>query len=227
MKILIIEDDRVIADYLELLLRDKGFYVTIAGDGEEGLDQALRGIYDLLIVDVMVPKIDGYEVTLRLRQKNYHIPIILLSEKCGEEERIRGLTVGSDYHLPRVFNTEELLSSVKLLLRRREKMTDTLTMGNTTLDLLTGIMVCGRRSVRLPPKEFMIMRILMRSKDTVVSKERILAQVWKDDSGTEESYVEAYVFLLRKKLSSIHSDIKIMTFRGLGYCLEVREECLV
>lgn len=223
MKILIIEEETAVAGRLKVQLEEKGFAVKIIRDGETGLDYALSGIYDLVILDADLPGLDGYELTRKLRQKNYNMPIVMLSAECGPKERVYGLTVGADYHLAKEFDTDELLSCVYSLICRQEKRVGQLMMGNISLDLPTGTMLCGRRSVHLSQKRLLIMRSLMRDKNDIISKERLLEQIREYDSGAAEGCVGDNIFLLRKNLSSIGSNVKIMTFRGLGYCLEICE----
>ncbi len=221
MKILIIEDDRMLADSLKDMLAKKGFDVEAVYDGEDGADYARMGVYDLLILDVMMPKMNGFEVARYVRAKRCSTPILMLTAKSGIEDRIEGLNAGADYYLTKPFDTRELLACINALLRRQGSEVDELVFGNTALDLSTGMLVCGEKSIRLSAKEFDVMRLLMQSKEKNLSKEVILARVWGYDSDAVENHVEVYVGFLRKKLLSIGSDIKIDAIRKLGYHLEV------
>ena len=225
MKILIIEDERLLADSLKELLEKKGFEVEIACDGETGRDYAETGIYDLLILDVMMPKMDGYQVTKKVRASRCTTPILMLTAKSSVEDRIYGLNCGADYYLTKPFDSRELLACINALLRRQGSQVDELVYGNTSLDLGSCMLVCGSKSVRLSAKEFDVMRYLMQSQERVLSKETILAKVWGFDSNAVENHVEVYIGFLRKKLQSIGSNVQIVSIRRLGYHLEVAEKC--
>ena len=225
MKILIIEDEVLLADSLMTRLEKKGFQVEVAYDGETGEEYAQLGIYDLLILDVMMPKMDGYAVARQVRAKRCSTPILMLTARSGLEDRIAGLNAGADYYLTKPFDTRELLACVNALLRRQGTQVDELTYGNTALDLSSGMLVCGEQTVRLSSREFDIMRFLLQSRGSNLSKEVLLARVWGYDSNAVENHVEVYVGFLRKKLQSIGSNIRIVAIRRLGYHLEVSEEC--
>ena len=225
MKILIIEDEVRLADSMAALLRQKGFEAEAVYDGEAGADYALSGVYDLLILDVMLPKIDGFTLARSLRAQHLGTPILMLTARSGLEDRITGLNAGADYYLPKPFDSRELLACINALLRRQGSQVDELTFGNTALDLSTGILVCGERSVRLSAKEFDVMRCLLQAGERNLPKEVILARVWGYDSNAVENHVEVYVGFLRKKLASIGSNIRIEAIRKLGYHLEVAEPC--
>ena len=225
MKILIVEDERLLADSLKTLLEKKGFQVEAVYDGETGEEYAQLGVYDLLILDVMMPKLDGYELARRVRASRCGVPILMLTARSALEDRVQGLNAGADYYLTKPFDSRELLACINALLRRQGSQVDELTLGNTALDLATGMLVCGERSVRLSAKEFDVMRSLLQAGGANLSKESILARVWGYDSNATENHVEVYVGFLRKKLASIGSDIKITAIRRLGYHLEVDEPC--
>ena len=225
MKILIIEDEVRLADSLKALLQQKGFDGEVCHDGESGTDYALLGIYDLLILDVMMPKMDGYQVAHQVRSQRCSTPILMLTAKSSLEDRIAGLNAGADYYLTKPFDSRELLACINALLRRQGNQVDELTYGNTALDLSTSMLICGQNSIRLSAKEFDIMRFLLQSKDKNLSKEVLLARVWGYDSNAVENHVEVYVGFLRKKLQSIGSNIRIAAIRRLGYHLEVERSC--
>ena len=225
MKILIIEDEKLLADSLKALLEKKGFDVECVYDGEIGAEYAETGVYDLLILDVMMPKMDGFEVARSVRAKRCGTPILMLTARSGLEDRIRGLNAGADYYLTKPFDSRELLACVNALLRRQGNQVDELSLGNTSLDLSSCTLICGENSVRLSAKEFDVMRFLLQSKDSVLSKEVILAKVWGYDSSAVENHVEVYVGFLRKKLAAIGSDVRIEAVRRLGYRLEVENKC--
>lgn len=225
MKILIVEDEVLLADSLKTLLEKKGFTVEVAYDGETGKDYAETGVYDLLILDVMMPKLNGYDLARQVRAERCATPILMLTAKGELEDRIEGLNAGADYYLTKPFDTRELLACINALLRRQGDQVDELRFGNTALDLASGMLVCGAERVRLSAKEFDIMRFLLQSKGNNLSKEVLLARVWGFDSNAVENHVEVYVGFLRKKLASIGSNVRIEAVRRLGYHLEVADAC--
>lgn len=223
MKILVIEDERLLADSLKSMLEKKGFQVEAVYDGETGADYAVTGIYDLLILDVMMPGLDGYQVARQVRASRCGTPILMLTAKSDLEDRIEGLNAGADYYLTKPFDSRELLACVNALLRRQGGQINELTFGNTGLDLASSVLSCGDKSVRLSAREFDVMRLLFQSRKQILSKEAILARVWGFDSNAVENHVEVYVGFLRKKLRSIGSNITITAVRRMGYHLEVMD----
>lgn len=220
MKILIIEDEKLLADSIQTLLTQKGFEVETAYDGETGEEYARLGIYDLLILDIMMPKMDGYEVARKVRSGKCGTPILMLTARTALEDRITGLNASADYYLTKPFDTRELLACINALLRRQGTQVDEIVYGNTSLDLASGMLVCGANSIRLSAKEFDIMRFLFQAGSRNLSKEVLLARVWGYDSDAVENHVEVYVGFLRKKLSSIGSNVRIEAIRRMGYHLE-------
>jgi DNA-binding response OmpR family regulator len=225
MKILIIEDEKRLADSLRALLQGKGFQVEVVYDGEAGREYAELGIYDLLILDVMMPKLDGYQVAQYVRARRCATPILMLTAKSELEDRIKGLNAGADYYLTKPFDTQELLACVNALLRRQGGQVDEMKFGNTTLDLDAGMLICGEEKVRLSAREFDVMRALLCAGENNLSKEVILTRVWGYDSNATKNHVEVYVGFLRKKLAGIGSNIRIEAVRRLGYHLEVDAPC--
>ncbi len=225
MKILIVEDEKLLADSIRTLLQKKGFDVEVAYDGETGRQYAELGVYDLLILDVMMPSVDGFEVARRVRMKHLGSMILMLTAKSELEDRITGLNAGADYYLTKPFDMRELMACINALLRRQGSQIDELTFGNTALDLASCTLVCGKNSVRLSAREFDVMRFLLQSGRNNLSKEALLAKVWGFDSNAVENHVEVYVGFLRKKLAAIGSNVRIAAVRRLGYHLEVSEEC--
>ena len=223
MKVLVIEDEKLVAESIRAILEHKGFDVETVYDGEAGTEYAELGIYDLLILDVMMPKLNGFQVARQVRADRCATPILMLTARSDIEDRIQGLNAGADYYLTKPFDSRELLACVNALLRRQGDQVDELRMGNTALDLSSCTLVCGENSVRLSAREFDVMRFLLQNKGRVLSKEMILSKVWGYDSNAVENHVEVYVGFLRKKLTSIGSDLKIEAIRRLGYHLEVAE----
>jgi DNA-binding response OmpR family regulator len=221
MKILIIEDEKLLADSLKTLLESKGFQVETVYDGETGQEYAELGLYDLLILDVMLPKIDGYKLAQNIRSKRFGTPILMLTAKSSLEDRIEGLNSGADYYLTKPFDTRELLACINALLRRQGNQVNELSYGNTSLDLDSSTLICKQKNVRLSSREFDVIRLLLQTTEHNLSKEAILAYVWGYDSNAVENHVEVYVGFLRKKLTSIGSNIRIVAIRRLGYHLEV------
>lgn len=225
MKILIIEDEKLLADSVRALLVKRGFDVECVYDGLSGAEYAELGIYDLLILDVMMPGMDGYQVAKSVRAKRCSTPILMLTARSGLDDRIDGLNAGADYYLTKPFDARELLACVNALLRRQGGQVDELALGNTALDLNSCMLVCGQNTVQLSAKEFDVMRFLLQARNSISSKETILAKVWGYDSNAVENHVEVYIGFLRKKLVSIGSNICIKTVRKLGYRLEVEDGC--
>ena len=223
MKILVVEDEKLLADSIRSMLEMKGFQVETVYDGESGAEYALLGIYDLLILDIMMPRLDGYEVARQIRRNRCNTPILMLTAKSDIQDRIAGLNAGADYYLTKPFDSGELLACINALLRRQAGQVNEMVFGNTTLDLSTGMLLCEGKTLRLSAKEFDVMRILLQSGRRNLSKSAILSRVWGLESNAVENHVEVYVAILRKKLSSIGSSIRIVSIRGLGYHLEVQQ----
>ncbi|MBE6882264.1 MAG: response regulator transcription factor [Oscillospiraceae bacterium] len=224
MKILIIEDEKILADSIKSLLESKGFEAEAVYDGETGKDYAELGVYDLLILDVMMPKMNGFEVARTVRKNRCSTPILMLTAKSSLEDRIEGLNAGADYYLTKPFDSRELLACINALLRRQGGQVDEMVFGNTVLDLSSSMLICKGKEIRLSAREFDVMRALFNAKGRNLSKETILAKVWGYDSNAVENHVEVYVGFLRKKLATIGSNIKIESIRRLGYHLEAKDD---
>ncbi|MDE7242700.1 MAG: response regulator transcription factor [Oscillospiraceae bacterium] len=223
MKILIIEDEKLLADSLKTLLEAKGFEAEAVYDGETGAAYAELDIYDLLILDVMMPGMNGLQLARQLRARHCGTPVLMLTAKSGVLDRVEGLNAGADYYLTKPFDTRELLACVNALLRRQGEQVNALSFGNTQLELDSGMLTCGEQRVRLSAREFDVMRLLMQTPERNLSKEALLARVWGYDSNAVENHVEVYVGFLRKKLRSIGSNVRIEAVRRLGYHLEAEE----
>ena len=221
MRLLMIEDERLLAESVKALLESRGFQVDAVGDGEAGAAYGETGIYDLIILDVMLPGLDGFQVARQLRARRCGTPILMLTARGDVADRVDGLDAGADYYLTKPFDARELLACVNALLRRQGAQVDELRRGNTALDLAAGMLACGGAQVRLSAKEFGVMRQLMQSGERHVSKEALLERVWGFESNAVENHVEVYVGFLRKKLRSIGSNLRIEAVRRLGYHLEV------
>ena len=220
MKILVIEDERVLADTICDILKGSGYDAEAVYDGDTGSEYALLGIYDLLILDVMMPGMDGLQVAGKVRAKRVGTPILMLTARTSTEDRIAGLNAGADYYLTKPFDTRELLACVNALLRRQDAQVNEISYGDVSLDLASGMLICGDRNVRLSAREFDVMRLLLHYGANNLLKETILTKVWGYDSDASENNVEVYVGFLRRKLKGIGSDVKIVSLRMMGYHLE-------
>lgn len=224
MKILIVEDEKLLAESVRDLLTARGFEAETVYDGAAGAAYGELGVYDLIILDVMLPEMDGRQVARHLREKRCGTPILMLTARSGVEDRVEGLEAGADYYLPKPFDSRELLACVNALLRRQGGQVDELRWGDAVLDLAAGMLACGEKQVRLSAREFGVMRQLMQAGARHVSKEALLEKVWGFESNAVENHVEVYVGFLRKKLRSIGSHVRIEAVRRLGYHLEVDGE---
>ncbi len=223
MQILIVEDEKRLAEALGQVLTEQKYMVDIAYDGRDGLDYALSGIYDIIILDVMLPKMNGYEVASQLRKEKIATPILMLTAKDQISDKVKGLDAGADDYMTKPFATEELLARVRALTRRQgEVVIDELTVSDVTLNLSTCDLSCGAKSVHLNFKEFEIMKILMQNPQVVTTKEDLIVKVWGYDSNAVDNNVEVYISFLRKKLDFISSNIEISSLRKIGYRLEVK-----
>ena len=224
MRILVVEDEKRLAQNLQELLRREGYTVDVSNDGVSGLDNALSGIYDLLVLDVMLPGLDGFALLQRLRSTGSRLPVLMLTARGELSDRVRGLDQGADYYLTKPFQTPELLACVRLLLRRTDgqpRQEDAVTCGDLRLEPGTFLLRCGQREVRLSRREYDLMELLIRSYPQIVTKEQLILKVWGYDSDAEDNNVEVYISFLRRKLEHLHSAVKIRTHRLVGYCLEV------
>ena len=214
------EDEKHLADSIKTLLTAEGYEAEAVYDGITGLQYARLNIYDLLILDVMMPGMDGWSLCRQLRRDGLGVRILMLTAKSELDDRITGLNAGADYYLPKPFDVRELLACIHALLRREGESVDRLTFGDLSLDLARAMAEAGTERIRLSAKEFEILRMLMVSGKNNLSKESILTKVWGFDSDAVENNVEVYVGFLRKKLQSIGAHVRIASIRNLGYHLE-------
>lgn len=221
MRILIVEDEIRLAEALGQIMTEHQYTADIVYDGEAGLDYALSGIYDVIVLDVMLPKRNGFEVVRELRAQKERTPVLLLTAKDEVQDKVTGLDCGADDYLTKPFFTEELLARVRALSRRHgEVVLNELAFGDLTLNLAAYTLHCGAKSVRLGRKEFEVLHLLMANPHIVLSKETLLLKIWGSESDAEDNNVEAYISFLRKKLAFLHSTVQIATERKLGYHLE-------
>ena len=225
MRVLIIEDEVRLASTLQDLLDMNGYTADVCHDGESGLDNALSGIYDVVLLDVMLPKMDGFTVLRNLRSAGNAVPVLMLTARSELSDRVEGLDCGADYYLTKPFEPKELLACIRALTRRQPELrsSDTVEFGDLKLDKSAFTLSCGNRQLRLSRKEFDMMDLLMRNRDMVLTKETLLLKIWGYEPDAEDNNVEVYVSFLRKKLDHLRSKVKIKTIRMVGYCLEVSE----
>lgn len=224
MRVLIVEDERNLAETLQQMLKANRFDSDICLDGEKGLQYAENGAYDLIILDVMLPKINGFTIVEQLRNVNNDTPILMLTARSSVEDYVHGLDLGADYYLTKPFEMQELLACVRALTRRHgEVVMNTLRFGDLTLNISTCELSCGDRSLRLGKKEFSIMHLFMTNGNVVVSKEQILHKAWGIESEAEDNNVEVYISFIRKKLRFLQSATQIETLRKFGYKLQERK----
>ena len=222
MRVLIIEDEKRLASTLQDLLELNGYTADVCHDGEAGLDNALSAIYDVILLDVMLPKLDGFSVLRRLRAAGNATPVLMLTARSEVTDRVEGLDCGADYYLTKPFEPRELLACIRALSRRQPELRETgaLTCADLRLEQSTFTLSCGDRAVRLSRKEYDMLELLMRNQRQVVSKETLLVKVWGYESDAEDNNVEVYISFLRRKLTHLGSGVKIRTIRMVGYCLE-------
>ena len=222
MRILIVEDEVRLAATLRDLLEMAGYTADVRHDGESGLDEALTGIYDVMVLDVMLPKMDGFQVLRNLRAEGNTTPVLMLTARSETDDKVTGLDAGADYYLTKPFEPKELLACVRALCRRQPELREegVLRCGDLRLEQPSFSLFCGDKSMRLSRKEYDMMELLMRSQKNVVSKETLLVKVWGYESDAEDNNVEVYISFLRRKLTHLGSGVKIRTIRMVGYCLE-------
>ena len=221
MRVLIVEDDKRIANALCKMMKDNKYACDAVYDGLDGYMYAESGIYDVILLDIMLPKMNGIEVVRKLRDKRIKTPVLLLTARDLVSDKVEGLDGGADDYLTKPFSKEELLARVRALTRRQgEVVMNVLTFADITLDLNAYTLSTAEKSIHLGYKEFQIMKILMSHPKSVVQKEELITKVWGYDSDAEDNNVEVYVSFLRKKLSFIGSTVGIGTVRKIGYHLE-------
>ncbi|WP_461204923.1 response regulator transcription factor [Clostridium sp. DL1XJH146] len=225
MKILIVEDEVRLAEAVSHILKKQNYSVDMVHDGEEGLDFGLTGIYDLIILDIMLPKMDGLSVLKELREENILTPLLLLTAKGEIQDKVIGLDSGADDYLPKPFATEELLARIRALSRRKGEvvLTDELKFGDITLNHDELKLTNEDREVKLTLKEADLLEYLILRNGAIASKELIIEKLWGFDSEAEHNNVEVYISFLRKKLAYLHFNTTIITTRGVGYALGVKE----
>lgn len=224
MKVLVVDDEVKLADVVGELLRRNKFVVDVVYNGDDGFFYAKNGDYDVVVLDVMMPHTDGFQVVQKLRQAKCNVPVLMLTAKDEVASRVKGLDCGADDYLTKPFASEELLARVRALARRQSEIVyDRLTYCDTTLNTSNYTLSCGDKSASLGAKEYEIMRLLFSNPTQVISKDSIISKVWGLDSDITDNNVEAYMSFLRKKLYFIGSKLTISTKRLLGYYLEIQQ----
>ena len=221
MRILVVEDERRLSDALVQILTEAKYQAEAVYNGDDGLSYALSGLYDVVVLDVMMPGMDGFEVVRQLRREHCAVPVLMLTAKSELIDKVHGLDMGADDYMTKPFAPEELLARVRALSRRQGDVAlERMEFGDAALDLNTCDLSCGERSVHLGYKEFEILRILMANPRVLVPKEDLIVKVWGADSEAVDNNVEAYISFLRKKLAFVGAHVTIAARRKVGYRLE-------
>ncbi|MDE6789984.1 MAG: response regulator transcription factor [Ruminococcus sp.] len=222
MKILVVEDEMQLADALSELLKRNMYSVDTFYNGIDGLDNALTGVYDCIILDIMMPGMNGLEVLGNLRKEKINTPVLLLTAKSEIDDKINGLDCGADDYLTKPFVTGELLARVRALTRRKGELVDENKFEYKGLELRknTCSINCKGNDMKLSLKEYYIMEMLIANHGQILPKERIIEKIWGSESDIEYNNIEVYISFLRKKIASVGADVQIKTARGIGYFLE-------
>ncbi len=223
MRILIVEDEVHLAEALTQILKKQNYSVDAVHDGRSGLDYAQSGIYDLLLLDIMMPEMDGITVLKKLRSEGISTPVIMLTARGEITDMVTGLDYGADDYIAKPFSSEELMARIRAALRRKGEVIpdDTLKLGDIELNTANLRLSVNGKEIKLNLKENELLELLILRKQAVTSKEQIIEKLWGFDSEAEHNNVEVYISFLRKKLTFLNSDIRINTIRNVGYVLEV------
>lgn len=226
MKILIIEDEYSLADAIAESLQKEKFQVNIITNGEDGENEALTNIYDLILLDVMLPKKDGFEILTNLRKEKIDTPVIMLTAKSEISDKLNGLENGADDYITKPFHMRELIARIKVILKRKINIQDTnvLEYSDLKLDLVTCKMCANDTEIAINGKELDLLEILLLNKNQIVNREILANKIWGYNSEAEYNNVEVYVSFLRKKLKLLKSKVKIKAVRGIGYKLEEEDD---
>ena len=225
MQILIVEDEKRLADALKQILLEQKYMVDVVYDGNDGLDYGLSGIYDLIILDIMIPYRDGFEVVRELRKSKIQTPVLMLTAKDSVSDKVTGLDNGADDYMTKPFAPEELLARIRALTRRKGEVTlDETEFGDFNFNVSTCTLTKGIKSVHLNFKEAEILKLLIANKDVIISKDEFITKVWGYDSDAGSNNVEAYISFLRRKLNFVNSSTEIKSIKKMGYRLEQRDD---
>ena len=224
MKILVVEDELALSEALKEILKRNQYSVDTVDNGEDGLEYALTGIYDCIILDIMLPVMDGLQVLKHIRTAKLPTPVMLLTAKSDIDDKIKGLDCGADDYLTKPFVTGELLARIRALTRRTgEVNVDAYDFHGLSLNKQTYMLSCGELSVKLSLKEYQILEILFMNPNQIITKERFIEKIWGFESDVDYNNIEVYISFLRKKMQSIKAKASIHTSRGVGYYLEEKE----
>lgn len=225
MRVLIVEDEVRLAEALGQIMAEQKYTADLVHDGQAGLDYALSGLYDVIVLDVMIPKLSGFEVVKALRTHKNTTPVLLLTAKDEISDKVIGLDCGADDYMTKPFAPEELLARLRALSRRQgDVILEELSFADLTLNLANNSLYKGAKSVHLGFKEFEVLKILMANPKQIIPKEELIIKVWGTDSSAEDNNVEAYISFLRKKFFFLGSSVTVGTIRKVGYRLEVDEK---
>lgn len=224
MRILIVEDEKHLAEALMQILKKNHYTVDMVHDGEAGLDNALSGIYDVILLDIMLPKMNGIKILQTIRKEGIKTPVILLTAKGEIQDKVVGLDSGADDYLAKPFATEELLARIRAASRRKGEVLSDNTLKIGDIELNTAMLKLSRddKEVKLTLKESELLEFLILHKNAALSKEMIIEKLWGFESDIEHNHVEVYISFLRKKLNFLNANVTITTLRGIGYSLEVK-----
>jgi two-component system, OmpR family, response regulator ArlR len=225
LRILMVEDEKHLAEAVAQVLKKNHYSVDLAYNGEDGLDCGFSGVYDIIILDILLPKIDGISVLKKLRRNGIDTPIILLTAKGETEDKVNGLDSGADDYLAKPFETEELLARLRALGRRKSELIadGILKYGDIELNPANLSLRSRNEEFKLTLKEFQLFELLIKRKGMIISKDAIVEKLWGYDSEAEYNNVEVYISFLRKKLNNIQSGVSVQTVRGAGYVLQIAE----
>ena len=224
MKLLIVEDEIELANALAKLLRKNNYSVETANDGEEALLRFELENYDAIILDIMMPKINGIEVLKTIRKTNTNIPIIMLTAKAEVEDKVLGLDSGANDYLEKPFDIRELLARLRSITRQKEEIDNKLMFGNASLNRKTFELEVNKKSVKLTNKEFQMLEMLMQNKKVVISIDQFIDKIWADDFDIDNNVVWVYISYLRRKLSALSANVEIKSSRNIGYYLELKND---
>ena len=226
MKILIVEDEYSLADAIRVTLEKEHYDVTIAPNGKMGEEEALTDIYDLILLDIMLPKKNGFEVLKTLKKEKIHTPVIFLTAKGELDDKLNGLENGADDYITKPFHMKELIARIKIILKRSTNIEDAniISYEDLSLNIPTGKLTCNEKEVSINGKELNLLEVLLINKGQIVERETLANKIWGYDSEAEYNNVEVYITFLRRKLKLLNSKVTIKAVRGIGYRLEYKND---
>jgi len=225
MRILIVEDEIALSNVLSEILKKNNYVVDTVYDGADGLDYAVSGLYDAILLDIMLPKMNGLEMLQALRSQGHSTPVLLLTAKSEIEDKVKGLDCGADDYITKSFATDELLARVRSVLRRKDVfISSEQSFGDLTIDKNTLKIATKKDEIKMSLKEYQILEMLIINPNQIISKEKFVEKIWGYDFDGEYNSVEVYISFVRKKLTAIGSKVKIKAHRGVGYSLEVCDD---